>query len=272
MPSVRERGAPPERRNEGVPPMSSTAPAPPRVLVLRHARAGRPGLIGEVLGARGVAVDLRFPVEGDALPASSDEFDGLVVMGGFMSANADDVCPHFPALLDLMRACAAEARPVLGVCLGAQLVARAWGGAVHEGRAKEFGYHPLRRTAEAAADPLAAALPERCHVMQWHADTFDLPLGATLLLRGDDGLNQALRIGEVVYGFQCHLEVTEAMLRDWSTEEAHATGSDPATLMAGIEAQYAKYGTVAADAARKLAGRWLDLVETTARRRRENAR
>jgi len=250
--------------------MPAEVSAPPRVLVLQHARAGLPGLIGEVLRERGVVVDLRFPVEGDALPASSAEFDGLVVMGGFMSANADDVCPHFPALLELMRTCATEFRPLLGVCLGAQLVARAWGGAVHEGRAKEFGYHALRRTAEAAGDLLAGALPAHCHVMQWHADTFDLPPGATLLLHGEGGLNQALRIGEVVYGFQCHFEVTEAMLRDWSTEEAHATRSDPATMMAGIEAQYAKYGAGAAAAARRIAGNWVDLVEAT-RRRREGA-
>lgn len=247
--------------------MPTEAPAPPRVVILQHARAGLPGLIAEVLHERGTAVDLRFPVEGDALPAAPTEFDGLVVMGGFMSANAHDVCPHFPALLALLRACAAASRPVLGICLGAQLVARAWGGTVHEGRAKEFGYHALQRTAEGAADPLASALPERCHVMQWHADTFELPAGATLLLRGEDGLNQALRVGETVYGFQCHLEVTEAMLRDWSTEEAHATGSDPATLMAGIEAQYTRHGAAAAAAGRTLAARWLDLVEAAARRR-----
>jgi len=251
--------------------MPAEASVPPRVLVLQHARAGLPGLIGDVLRARGAAIDLRFPVEGDILPAAPAEFDGMVVMGGFMSANADDVCPHFPALIELMHACAAESRPVLGVCLGAQLVARAWGGAVHEGRAKEFGYHALQRTPEATNDPLAAALPARCHVMQWHADTFELPPGATLLLRGEDGLNQALRIGETVYGFQCHFEVTEAMLRDWSTEEAHATGSDPATLMAGIEAQYARHGAIAAAAARDIAGSWVDLVENAARRRREGA-
>ena len=249
--------------------MPAERPAAPRVVILQHARAGLPGLIAEVLRERRLTIDTRFPVEGDALPASPAEFDGLVVMGGFMSANADDVCPHFPALLALLRASAEQSRPVLGVCLGAQLVARAWGGAVHESRAKEFGYHGLERTPEAAEDPLAGALPTRCHVMQWHADTFDLPPGATLLLRGVDGLNQALRIGEAVYGFQCHLEVTEAMLRDWSTEEAHATGRDPAALMAEIGGQYAEYGRTAAAAARELAGRWVDLVERNARRRRE---
>ena len=92
-----------------------------------------------------------------------------------MNAYADTTCSHFPELLELARFYAAAGKPVLGICLGAQLLARAWGAKVHVGAAPEFGVVPLRRTPGATDDPLLALAPAEVPAMQWHDDTFDLP-------------------------------------------------------------------------------------------------
>ena len=133
-----------------------------------------------------------------------------------MNAYADDACPHFPALLALARSYAADRKPVLGICLGGQLLARAWGAQVHIGTAPEFGVVTLTPTPEAAADPLLAGATAPVPAMQWHDDTFDLPAGAVPLLTGTACRNQAFRVAEVVYGFQCHFEADRQDMVEWA--------------------------------------------------------
>ncbi len=234
---------------------------PARILVLQHAREGRPGLIGDALADRGLRVETGFPHEGEPFPETPESFDGLVLMGGIMSAYDDDLCPHYPALLGLIRACEAAARPVLGVCLGAQLVARAFGGDVHPFAHVEFGFFPLSATADAARDPVTAGLPERLSLMQWHGDTFTLPADATLLLRGDDCPNQAMRIGRWTYAFQCHFEVTRDMALEWAAVYARLSGGDAEALKARIEAEWRAHGADAMRWGRAIAERWIDRVE-----------
>lgn len=240
---------------------------PLRLLLLQHAREGTPGLVGEAMAARGAEVDTRLPHEGDPLPASPEGFDGLVLMGGLMSAIDDEICPHFPALMTLIRAFPETGRPVLGVCLGAQLIARAWGADVHLGSHDEFGYFPLVRSAAAQGDPLLAELPERVSVMQWHGDSFALPEEATLLFRGEGCVNQALRVGSLVYGFQCHFEATGEMVRSWGDAYARIRGLEAAPIRARLEAEFAEHGPTGERLGRGIVRRWLDLVETTRRER-----
>ena len=184
-----------------------------------------------------------------------------------MSATDDHLYPYFPALLELIRAFPDAGRPVLGVCLGAQFIARAFGGKVYPHSVTEFGYVPLSRTAEALRDPLLAGLPARLDLMQWHEDTFDPPAGAALLLEGAGCRNQALRVGELVYGFQCHFEVDAAMVRTWTEARARLTGLPEAPLAACMDAQWAAHGAAGMRHGRHLAERWLDLAETARRDR-----
>jgi len=234
---------------------------PARILVLQHAREGRPGLIGAALADRGFLSETRYPHEGEPLPASPEAFDGLVLMGGIMSAHDDGACPHYPALLDLIRACEAADRPILGVCLGAQLIARAFGGDVHPFAHVEFGFFPLSATKAAEFDPVTAALPARFFAMQWHGDTFTLPDRATLLLRGDDCPNQAMRLGRWVHAFQCHFEVTREMALEWAGVHARLSGHDAGALGRRIEAEWRAHGAEAMRWGRRIAERWLDQVE-----------
>ena len=111
----------------------------PRILVFQHHPASPAGLVGERMAARAARVTTLDAQDGVDLPEDAAEHDGLLILGGAMNAYDDARCRHFPALLDLARAYAATGKPVLGICLGGQLLARAWGATVHLGAAPEFG-------------------------------------------------------------------------------------------------------------------------------------
>ncbi len=201
----------------------------PKLLVLQHSDDAPPGLIGEEIAAAGGEIDLRIERRGMRLPPDARGHDGLIVLGGVMNALDDARCPHFPRLLSLIRTFAAEDRPVLGVCLGAQLVARAFGGEVRIGGAPEFGFVPLHARPATARDPLFGGLSFPVAVMQWHDDTFALPSKAVHLLESATCPNQAFRIGRAVYGLQCHFEVTAEILESWLALYARS-GRDPEAL------------------------------------------
>lgn len=248
------------------PIVGSTAslPFPPlgegalHLLVLQHSHDAPPGLIAEEVLAVGGRLDLREAERGVSLPAGADGHDGLILLGGVMNALDDERCPHFPALLALVREFAAHNRPVLGVCLGAQLLARAFGGAIRLGGAPEFGFVPLHALPAAGRDPLLAGLPFPTAIMQWHDDTFDLPPGAVHLLRSAACPNQAFRIGASVYGLQCHFEVTAAILEQW-LDLYERLGHDPAPLRR-TRGALPRLLPVAQRFGRWITRRWLRLV------------
>jgi GMP synthase (glutamine-hydrolysing) len=180
---------------------------------LRHEEPDDLGIGEAVLAAEGVPIE--YVDLWRQAPPSLTEVSGLVVLGGDM--NADDVA-RFPFLSterDLLAEAAAEGVPVLGICLGAQLLARALGAAVTRSPRRELGFFPVRATAATAADPLASCFQDGDLVFQWHRDTFALPDRATLLLEGKTVTNQAFRAGERAWGFQFHFEVTREELERW---------------------------------------------------------
>ena len=182
----------------------------PTCLVIQHVAPECAFTIEDALVAAGVAVDTRRIHAGDGLPADLRGLDGLVVMGGPMCAFSDDGFPTRPAELALVAEAAATGVPALGVCLGAQLVALACGGLVYPGQAgPEVGWSTVSLTAACATDPLFAGLPPTLPVLQWHGDTFDLPLGAVHLLHNTVYASQGFRIGDATWGLQFHLEVSE---------------------------------------------------------------
>ncbi len=189
------------------------------VLVFRHVAFEGLGLIGNVLGERGIPfryVDLfRDP---DAEPAS--DAAGYVFMGGPMSANDD--LPYVRREIDLIRDAVAAGRPVLGICLGAQLIAKALGARVYRNPVKEIGWAPVYWTEAARRDPLFEGLREPETVFHWHGETFDLPAGTEWLAWSDGCRHQAFRAGEGVYGLQFHLEVTPEMIAGWLTEDENS--------------------------------------------------
>lgn len=178
------------------------------VVVLQHCPVTPVGLVGEVASTRGAAISTLFPHHGDPLPNSNEALDGLVVLGGPMHAADDAGYPAFAGILQLIRDCHAKAVPVLGLCLGAQLIAQAFGKRVYRFGGLEVGYPPVYLTEAAQADHLFRGLRSEQRVMQMHEDSFDLPDDAVLLLQNDICQNQAFRIGPSIYGIQAHPEVT----------------------------------------------------------------
>ena len=240
-----------------------------RILVVENSRRAPAGLFGACMAERGVDTVLVSPAEGEPLPAGADGYDGALVLGGPQSAADDGSSSYLAGLLGLIRDFAAAGRPVLGICLGAQLLARAFGKPVYQHRVPERGYRPVQATAAGMDDPLLGGLgAERC-LMQWHYDTFELPDEAVLLATGAECDNQAFRIGDHLYGLQFHPEVTPEIVRDWIAlfRDRAEPGEDYDALVRTVEAGMAEHFDQAADFARGLAHRWLDRVEALARQR-----
>ena len=189
---------------------------PRPVLVLQHATWERPGLIDRVLAenARGAPVIGR-TVLGDArpdLPLPRD-LAGLVVMGGSMNADDDARFPGLAAERRLLADAVDAGVPVLAVCLGMQLLARALGATVRAGAGTEIGFAPVEMV---SGDPVLAPLGPRPTVLHWHSDVADLPAGATLLASTPTTPVQAFRAGSAL-GLQFHLEMDQPLLEEWLT-------------------------------------------------------
>lgn len=142
-------------------------------------------------------------------------YDGLVVLGGPMAADQTDDYPHLLAECDAIKAATDRETPVLGICLGAQLIAAALGARTLRGAAVEKGWTAVTPTDAGRADPLLRHLEHGEPVFQWHDDTFTLPERAVHLARSADCEYQAFRVGDSVYGLQFHLEADRPLIERW---------------------------------------------------------
>jgi len=166
-----------------------------RLLVIQNDPHTPMSLAGSVMCERGATLDIVLPHDGGTMPQSADLHDGVVVLGGPQHAGDDERFPSFPAMLGLIRAFHDASKPVLGICLGSQLLARAFGGKVYRHHTFEWGFSPLRLTDHGEADALLRSIAPSPRIMQWHEDTFDLPPGAVPLIEGDLCRSQAFRLG-----------------------------------------------------------------------------
>lgn len=186
------------------------------VLLVIHQHHSNPGHVRRWLTLHGFPLDIRLPRFGDPLPETLEEHTGAIIFGGPMSAS--DRCAYVRREIDWLEVPLREDKPFLGICLGAQMLARKLGARVGfhpEGRA-EIGYWPIRPTPEAQAQ---FDWPD--HVYQWHREGFELPAGATLLAQGEHFPNQAFRYGARAYGLQFHPEISRAMVHRWTIHGAH---------------------------------------------------
>lgn len=190
---------------------------PRKALAFRHIPFEHLGLIANSLRSHEIACEYV-----DAYRRNRSDLQGadaLILMGGPMSAN--DALPYISEEIHLIREAVSLGKPVLGVCLGAQLIAKALGARVYANNVKEIGWYPVHWTDAAADDPLHQGLFGSDTVFHWHGETFDLPPGAELLAYSDACRNQAYRVGENIYGLQYHLEVTPEMIAEWLTQDAN---------------------------------------------------
>ncbi len=211
MASTVGMGAPYYETTVTVEPCERTAGL--RILVVQNHERTAPAALGRALQQLGAEVEVRQPAAGEALPESPEGYAGLVVLGGPQNAFDDAGNPHFQPLMQLMRDFDADNKPVAGVCLGCQLLSRAWGGEPHDCGSLEFGFTTLSLTQAGATDPVTAGpLPP---LMEFHQDSFIPPAEATLLVEGEFCKRQAFRVGRASYGFQFHFEVDAPLLSVW---------------------------------------------------------
>ncbi|MBI4745934.1 MAG: gamma-glutamyl-gamma-aminobutyrate hydrolase family protein [Deltaproteobacteria bacterium] len=184
------------------------------VLIFKHVSFEGPGTLTEPLKALGIKYREVNLYEGGA-PINLEGCGGLIIMGGPMNVYEETEYPFLKDEDRLIKEALAKKLPMIGVCLGAQLMAKAAGAEVTKGQKKEIGWYPLNLTDEAKIDPAFKGLPKEIEVFQWHGDTFDIPQGAVRLASSELFQNQAFRIGNNAYAFQFHIEVTEGIIRDW---------------------------------------------------------
>ena len=164
---------------------------------------------------------------GEPVPREARGFSGIGIMGGAMSANDD--LPWIPPLLELLRGAVRQDVPLIGHCLGGQLMSRAFGGAVSVNRVREIGWGQVRVAENGVAREWLGSLPS-FETFQWHGDTFSIPPGATRVLEGEHCANQAFAVGKH-FAMQCHVEMTPELIRTWVStggEEMAAHRSSPA--------------------------------------------
>lgn len=214
-----------------------------RVAIVENTAVTHHGLVGVALHEAGALVDIHRPFLGQPLP---EAFDALIVFGGEQSALDDAKHPYLPRLAALMGRCARAGLPVLGICLGAQVLARGLGATNRLGAAPEFGWREVERLA--AEDPLMATLPDRFPIFQWHSDTFTLPPGCAHLVRSAAAEVQAFRAGPRAWGTQFHFEASRAVVADWARRFPDQVDRMDAGFRATLPARAATEG-VAADAA-----------------------
>lgn len=201
-----------------------------RVLSLIHEEDAATGLFGEILRERGDEL-LEWNATRGMPPEPPEGFDALVILGGSMHVDQEDAHPWLAAQSELIRAAVDRGQPLLGICLGSQLIAQALGARVGPASRPEIGWFEVELTREGAGDPVLGSLPARFDALQWHSYAFEVPPRGELLAR-NDVCAQGFRVGESTWGVQFHPETTRATLESW---RASSEGSAPAFPLHPIE-------------------------------------
>ena len=197
------------------------------VLIIKHIDIEGPGLIEDCLRQEKIPYQILNLKPNIRLP-KLDGFTHIVFFGGPMNVYEEDLYPFLRDEDLFIKEAIQRGKTILGICLGAQLIAKALGAKVFKAPVKEIGWYDVSLTDEGTKDPLFSSLPKKFSVFQWHEDTFEIPKSAELIVTSPSVPHQAFRYGERVYGLQFHLEVTEEMIREWV--EASEEGIDSSEL------------------------------------------
>ena len=229
------------------------------VLLLQHVRPEPPGTIADALDAHGLSHRTVRVYRDEPVPDRLDA-EGLVVMGGPMGVGDVDDRPHLSKELDLIEQALRDEIPLLGVCLGSQLMAHALGADVHAAPQKEIGWGEVALTDAAAEDPLFRDVDAPFTAFHWHGDVFDLPGGAVRLAQTDSTNTQAFRHGDRAYGLLFHLEVTPRTVA-WMTTAFQNELAEEGLDGAAIRRDAMTHEPALRETAGPVFGRWGDLVE-----------
>lgn len=242
----------------------------PKILVFQHVPYEPLGTLDPLLKEAGFRIRyVNFGRDPEVRPAL-DRYHALIVLGGPMNSDQIDTYPNLRTEVEIIREAVERDMSVLGICLGAQLLAKALGGAVERNPTREIGWYDVELTAEGVADPVLSAFAERQPVFQWHEDGIRLSERCVHLARSPASEVQAFRYREHAYGFQFHLEVDEPLVERWLSVPdnqpilADEQGNiDPDAIRRETRASI----DALQDLSRKTFSRWIDRFEMPQRRR-----
>lgn len=231
-----------------------------RVLAIVHQTDAGPGVFGEAIRERGDSLDEWLLPEAGAPPGDPLGYDAVFVLGGAMNVDQEDRYAWIGTERGLLGRLLERRVPLIGLCLGGQMVAAAAGAVPRRAPRPEIGWHTVELTAEGRDDPLLGPLAPSFEAFQWHSYEFPLPPGAVALARGEVCL-QACRIGEVAWAMQFHPEVSAADALRWTADfeadaDAVRIGLDPTALAIETEAKIGVFN----DLGRDICRRWLDVA------------
>jgi GMP synthase-like glutamine amidotransferase len=209
-----------------------------RVLSVTHGPSVPGGVFEEVVEASGHALERWIVPDGPA-PGDAPDFDAVMAFGGSMHPDEDERFGWLESEEAFLKDVLAAGIPVVGVCLGAQMLARAAGASVAPAREEEIGWLEVELTSAGRDDPVLGVLPSSFEAFQWHRYTFGVPAGGTELARSEV-CTQAFRVGRA-WGLQFHAEVTLEMIRAWAAEDPHELPFSEAELMAATTARIAEW-------------------------------
>jgi GMP synthase (glutamine-hydrolysing) len=216
------------------------------------------GSFEAVLGKHGYAVKYADATGGEMSGLDPLAPDLLICLGGPIGAYEADIYPVLRPILNLAERRLAEDRPMLGICLGAQIIARALGARVYPGGRKEIRWSPLRLTEDGRGSSLRHLGPESTSVLHWHGDTFDLPHRATLLASSELYAHQAFAVGRNVLGLQFHAEVTAAGLERWYIGHACEIAATPGVVVPALRADSQRFAPALENSAARFLAEWVD--------------
>jgi GMP synthase (glutamine-hydrolysing) len=232
-----------------------------KIWVIQHHPVENLGSIADALEGAALAWQYVRTFEGQPVPKDMKGAGGLILMGGPQSVYDETDFPTLRDELRLIEGALKEDRPVLGICLGSQLLAAALGAKVYKGVRREIGWHSVRLTDDAKNDRLLKGVPAEFTAFHWHGDIFDLPRDSVVLASSEVSPIQAFRHGDKTYGFLCHLEVTEtsvhAMVREFTDEARHS--SLRADILGGIDSSLEPLTEIA----ETVFGRWARPIQGT---------
>lgn len=240
-----------------------------KYLVITPEVSAPAGLIGETLVTHGALYDAVFPVERYAsqapyaypgIPQIPGEYAGLIIMGGPMSANDEDKYPFLGETMELIHKFDGAAKPVLGICLGAQIIARAYGGEVYRMGAQESGFRTMEVTPEGRDDPIFSALGETVASFQNHFDAVRGIPGAVALATGGACPIQAFRLGERIYATQFHPEATLDLVQGWIRKFGREFTDGEPRLLTDLDRQFREFFPRHRAQCETLVRRWMALA------------
>jgi len=244
--------------------------ARPKILVFQHVPYEPLGTLDPLLKQAGFRIRyVNFGRDPDVRP-SLDKYAALIILGGPMNSDQIDTYPNLITEVEVIRDAVARNMSVLGICLGAQLLAKALGGSVSRNQTREIGWYDVSLTSEGVADPVLSIFAPHQEVFQWHEDGIQLPEGAVHLASSPASDVQAFRYGEHAYGFQFHLEVDGSLIERWLTVpdnqellENERSNIDLDAIRRQTETSISELEYLS----QQTFSRWIDRFELTPRRR-----